>query len=114
MWSERLPPYENVLDCKTCSEAHEFRKKLPPCDTTCPRPTVLGDNNIVIGLYNICKTQVIVSFGGIVDLRYDIVLKILDLYRVPEDRRVEIFERIRNTFHYFLQEQNLYSNLQKK
>lgn len=72
----------------------------PPCESC--KPHLSAEQEDVAIIYNLVSSQVIVSFGGVVDLDYKTLDFIFNLYDVKNKRKY--FELIRIMFHTYLKE----------
>lgn len=86
MYAERMPP------------------DTPNCDELCPveARVLLEENRDAVKIYQIVRGQVVTAGEAheIIDLNYQAVKVVMDLYNVKDQRRV--FENVCTVFHHFL------------
>jgi len=70
----------------------------PPCENCFV--DLMEENRQASQIYQLCRGQVITVGEQVIDLNYQTVKTMMDLYGVKDQR--ETFEKITRTFHHFL------------
>ncbi len=71
-----------------CSELTRKEGEYPDCADCVPE--LMPENIDSYKVYNRCKGQLILSFGGEVDLNLQAVKSVMDLYRIENQEKVLI------------------------
>jgi protein-arginine kinase activator protein McsA len=88
--------------CDQCRQTYAERNppQEPPCETCFV--DLDKSNEEAARIYRMVQGQVITAGEQIVDLNYQSVKMVMDLYEVKKQR--ECFERVTRTFNHFLKE----------
>jgi len=90
-------------DCDNCRKIHENKLEDTPCYKCIPE--VLDENKDALRVYLMARNQIIsVGMGGIVDISFEAVKFIMDLYEI-ENQRI-VFEKVLGVARYFINEEN--------
>ena len=94
--------------CEVCIKIN----RNPQCDECLPE--LFPENIVPYKLYSQLQGQYIMGFSGAVDINFESVFKIMDLYEIDKKDRKNVFEKIVTVARQMLAESREKRELEKK
>ena len=92
------------LDCVSCTNLHIEKSSEPPC-LEC-MPLLLPENELALRVYEVVKTQYIMSFSGPVTLNILSVIEVVRLMGVRPDEQMKIVNQVMEIGMFYINKLN--------